>query len=76
LKGSRYGTIVVDLERHEVVDVIHDRSTKTMTVWLEKNPTSVRSGRQAGCSVGTASRRPLPLDPEPAPGDRTAVELQ
>ena len=25
LKGSRYGTIVVDLERHEVVDVIHDR---------------------------------------------------
>ncbi|HWF09305.1 MAG TPA: ISL3 family transposase, partial [Bryobacteraceae bacterium] len=39
LKGSRYGTIVVDLERHEVVDVIHDRSVKTMTAWLENNPT-------------------------------------
>jgi len=39
LKGSRYGTIVVDLERHEVVDVIHDRSAKTMAAWLEKNPT-------------------------------------
>ena len=39
LKGSRYGTIVVDLERHEVVDVIHDRSAKTMAAWLEKSPT-------------------------------------
>jgi transposase len=39
LKGSRYGTIVVDLERHEVVDVIHDRSAKTMTAWLEQHPT-------------------------------------
>jgi len=39
LKGSRYGTIVVDLERHEVVDVIHDRSAKTMAAWLEKNST-------------------------------------
>jgi transposase len=39
LKGSRYGTIVVDLERHEVVDVIHDRSAKTMAAWLGKHPT-------------------------------------
>jgi transposase len=38
-KGSRYGTIVVDLERHEVVDMIHDRSAKTGAAWLEKNPT-------------------------------------
>jgi transposase len=39
LKGSRYGTIVVDLEHREVVDVIHDRSAKTMASWLEKNRT-------------------------------------
>jgi transposase len=39
LKGSRYGTVVVDLERREVVDVLHDRSAKTMAAWLEKNPT-------------------------------------
>jgi transposase len=47
LKGSRYGTIVVDLERHEVVDVIHDRSAGPVR--------SVRPGRQAGCFVGTAT---------------------
>jgi transposase len=36
LKGTRYGTIVVDLERREVVDVLHDRSAKTTAAWLAK----------------------------------------
>ena len=39
LKGSRYGTIVVDLERREVVDVLHDRSAATMAAWLGRHPT-------------------------------------
>ena len=34
MKGTRYGTIVVDLERREVVDVLHDRSAKTTAAWL------------------------------------------
>jgi transposase len=39
LKGTRYGTIVVDLERREVVDVLRDRSAKTTAAWLAKHPT-------------------------------------
>jgi transposase len=39
LKGTRYGTIVVDLERREVVDVLHDRSAKTTAAWLAEHPT-------------------------------------
>jgi hypothetical protein len=39
LKGTRYGTIVVDLKRREVVDVLHDRSAKTTAAWLAKHPT-------------------------------------
>ena len=38
LKGSRYGTIVVDLERREVVDVLHDRSASTVAAWLTRHP--------------------------------------
>jgi transposase len=30
---------VVDLERREVVDVLHDRSAKTTAAWLAKHPT-------------------------------------
>jgi transposase len=34
LKGVNYGTIMVDLERREVVDVLPDRSAASTAVWL------------------------------------------
>jgi transposase len=37
-KTSRYGTIVVDLERHAVIDVLEDRSVASAANWLKNNP--------------------------------------
>jgi len=37
-KGSTYGTIVVDLERQEVIDVLPDRSAAGTAGWLERHP--------------------------------------
>jgi transposase len=37
-KGQRYGTILVDLERHEPVDLLPDRSAATVTSWLQAHP--------------------------------------
>ena len=37
-KGCTYGTIVVDLERREVVDVLPDRSTVGTAEWLSRHP--------------------------------------
>jgi transposase len=37
-KGSNYGTIIVDLERREVVDVLPDRSAATMASWFKDHP--------------------------------------
>jgi transposase len=37
-RGCRYGTIMVDLERREVVDVLPDRSAKTTGEWLAQHP--------------------------------------
>ena len=34
-KGSNYGTIIVDLERREVVDVLMDRSAATTASWFK-----------------------------------------
>ena len=36
-KGSRYGTIVVDLDRHRVVDLLPDRTAPTVAGWLERH---------------------------------------
>jgi transposase len=37
-KGSSYGTIVVDLERREVVDVLADRSAEGTAQWFDQHP--------------------------------------
>ncbi|NPD66609.1 hypothetical protein HN018_26690 (plasmid) [Lichenicola cladoniae] len=38
-KGSTYGTIMVDLERREVLDVLRDRSAESTASWLACHPT-------------------------------------
>lgn len=37
-KGQRYGTIVVDLERGDVVDLLPDRDAETVKKWLNEHP--------------------------------------
>jgi transposase len=37
-KGQRYGTIVVDLETSEVIDLLPDRDASTVRVWLAAHP--------------------------------------
>jgi transposase len=37
-KGQRYGTIVVDLETSEVIDLLPDRDATTVSTWLAAHP--------------------------------------
>jgi transposase len=37
-KGQRYGTIVVDLERSDVIDLLLDRDADTVAAWLKDHP--------------------------------------
>ena len=37
-KGRTYGTIVVDLERHRVLDLLPDRAAETLASWLRAWP--------------------------------------
>ena len=37
-RSSRYGTIIVDLERRSVIDVLDDRSVASATKWLKEHP--------------------------------------
>lgn len=37
-KGQRYGTILIDLERQRVIDLLPGRDGEALTEWLRKNP--------------------------------------
>jgi transposase len=37
-KGRTYGTIIVDLERREVVDLLQDRTATGTAEWLGRHP--------------------------------------
>ena len=38
LKGRRYGTIVVDLERRRPIELLEDRSAEILAAWLKEHP--------------------------------------
>ena len=37
-KGQSYGTILVDLDKRQVIDLLPDRSVESSEAWLEKHP--------------------------------------
>jgi hypothetical protein len=37
-KGRSYGTIIVDLEHHRVIDLLPDQEQETVFHWLEQHP--------------------------------------
>ena len=37
-KGQSYGTILVDFEKHQVIDLLPDRRADTLSAWLQTHP--------------------------------------
>lgn len=58
--GHRYGTIVCDLERHHLVDVLPDREAATVEVWLasHRGIEVVSRDRGGGYGQGVTRARP------------------
>jgi transposase len=59
-KGRRYGTILVDLERHKIIDLLQDRERSTFVAWLRKHPTIRVISRDRATDYAAAAREAAP----------------
>jgi transposase len=55
-----YGSIVVDLERREVIDLLPDRQRDTVIAWLKANPQIEVICRDRGPGYGAAATEAAP----------------
>ena len=60
LRGRRSGAILVDLERHRVLDLRPDREVETFTAWLRTPPGSDVISRDRGGSFAEGARLGAP----------------
>ncbi|MDQ2903741.1 MAG: ISL3 family transposase [Chloroflexota bacterium] len=59
-KGRRYGAILVDLERHTIIDLLPDRSSETFAKWLCKHLEVEIISRDRGTEFAAAARTAAP----------------
>ena len=59
-KGMNYGTIIVDLERRQVVDLLADRSAATTADWFKRHPEIEIVSRDRAGLYADAARQGAP----------------
>ncbi len=59
-RGLRYGSIVCDLERHRVIDLLPDRSADSVATWLKAHPSIEVAARDRSGLYADGIRRGAP----------------
>jgi transposase len=59
-KGHHYGTILCDLEKRKVIDLLPDRESETVLRWLRQHPGTEIVSRDRGGIYAEATRKAAP----------------
>src|SRR5215472_15502317 len=59
-RGCRFGTILVNLENHHVVDLLPDREAETSAAWMRQQLDLMLIGRDRGGAYASAAREGAP----------------
>jgi transposase len=59
-RGRTYGSILVDLERHQPIDLLPDRSVETVKSWFQRHPGVQIVSRDGSAEYATAIRQGAP----------------
>lgn len=59
-RGRRYGTMIVDLERHQIIDLLEGREADSVRAWLERHPQIQTIARDRGGSYAEAATKGAP----------------
>jgi transposase len=59
-RGRTFGTILVDLQSHHVIDLLPDRSVETVSAWMRAHPEIRLVSRDRGGDYASAAARGAP----------------
>jgi transposase len=55
-RGKKFGTILVDMQSHKVIDLLPDRKAETAAAWMKAHPEIELVSRDRGTDYATAAR--------------------
>jgi len=59
-RGRKFGTIIVDLQTHQMLDVLPDRTAETSATWMAAHPELKVVSRDRGGDYAAAARKAAP----------------